>query len=256
MDFWIIREGEKAGPFPDYEIRRKIESGELSPADPVWSEGMAAWTPVGEVEMFRVTLERPPVLPPPLPAHAIPAPPVWRRFLARMFDLALYLAVLWSALAFAKVDLKAAIESVAVALFHLVPWFALEAGLIHWFATTPGKALMGLRVLNRDGSRLSFRQSFRRAALVLTAGVGMGFSLLFPLCMAVSWVSVRRIGASLWDFAGDHQTVVSEPKAFRIVAFVVLFIAALQVQALILTPVTLEMMPPWFREAYEKSQHR
>lgn len=261
MDFWIIRDGEKAGPYPDYEIRRRIESGELSPSDPIWSESMAEWTPIAEVELFRITLERPPVLPPPLPAQAVVAPPMWRRFWARMFDFTVYGAFLWGALTLGHADLKAIAVNRWFVAVHLIPWFLIEIGLIHWFATTPGKALLGLKVLNRDGSKLSLVQSLRRAALVCVAGVGLGMDLLFPICLTISWVSLRRVGVSLWDFVGGHETVRSYPAAWRTVAFVFLFLTAMNVQGWLLKPVAfslkpeeLEQMPAWFRDFYEKAR--
>ncbi|MGC4014892.1 MAG: RDD family protein [Luteolibacter sp.] len=263
MDFWIIRDGEKAGPFPDYEIRRKLEAGELVPTDPVWSDGMAVWTPVGEVPVFRVTLDRPRVLPPPLPAHAIPAPPAWRRFWARMFDFMFYGVLLWGGLSLAGVDLKALMNNKWFVALHLIPWFAIEAALIHWFGTTPGKALLGLKVLNQDGSRLSFPQSFQRAALVCAAGVGLGIGFLFPICLAISWASLRRMGVSLWDFVGGHQIVESQSSPWRIVAFVLLFLAVMETQARILkptmfdlTPEELAQLPDWARDMYEQARQR
>ena len=36
MEIWIIRDGEKVGPIHDYDIRRKIETRELSRETMAW----------------------------------------------------------------------------------------------------------------------------------------------------------------------------------------------------------------------------
>jgi hypothetical protein len=53
MDIWIIRNGEKTGPIHDYEVRHKIEDGQLEPTTPAWHEGLPAWMPLGEIDLFR-----------------------------------------------------------------------------------------------------------------------------------------------------------------------------------------------------------
>ena len=59
MDIWIIRNGEKTGPFRDFEIRHKIEDGELSPTTPAWHDGLPAWQPLGEIDLFRREFDLP-----------------------------------------------------------------------------------------------------------------------------------------------------------------------------------------------------
>ena len=52
MDIWIIQNGEKIGPLHDFEIRRKIETGELPRETPAWHEGLAGWKSLAEIEVF------------------------------------------------------------------------------------------------------------------------------------------------------------------------------------------------------------
>ena len=66
MDIWIILDGEKIGPIHDFEIRRKIEAGELSATTPAWHEGLAAWKPLVEIELFTRAAEYP------LGVHVLP----------------------------------------------------------------------------------------------------------------------------------------------------------------------------------------
>ena len=69
MEIWLIINGKRSGPYPDYEIRSRIEHGEITSEEIVWHEGLAEWTPIGELELFRNSLEKqaPTSVPPPLP---------------------------------------------------------------------------------------------------------------------------------------------------------------------------------------------
>jgi hypothetical protein len=47
-EFWVIRDGERIGPFAEAEILRSYESGALQGADLLWSPGMAGGATVDE----------------------------------------------------------------------------------------------------------------------------------------------------------------------------------------------------------------
>lgn len=266
MDFWLIRNGEKSGPLPDYEIRSKIESGELGPGDPAWSEGMPDWTPLGRVALFTELFDRQVSneslagsdrSPPPLPEPPEP-PAVYRRFWARWFDLFVYGALWWLAMWSSGKDLKALLVSPWLLVLHLVPWFLIEAIMIHHFGTTPGKSLLGLSVVNADGSRLAYGQSLQRAFRVMFAGIGFGLTLISPICQLISWFTVRRIGCTMWDRAGGHRVKVVPLHALKVSALALGLFIAVQVQSSILTPSILEIMAkdfPELKELYDKSRH-
>lgn len=263
MDFWLIRDGEKTGPLPDYEIRSKIEAGDLGPDDPVWSEGLSGWVPLKSVGLFSELFERPieveepaspQVSPPPLPA----TPAVYRRFWARWFDLISYGSLWWLAMWASGNDLKEMLFSPWFVVVHLVPWFLIETVLIHHFGTTPGKALLGLSVTNADGSGLSYGQSLRRAFRVMIAGIGFGIGLISPICQILSWFMVRRTGTTLWDRSGGHQVKVGPLGALRILVLVIGFFIAIQIEGTVLTPTMVEVLSkdfPALKEIYDKSKN-
>ena len=166
MELWVIQEGEKTGPFNDYEIRERIESGELDAETRVWHEGAEGWKKLSEVEIFRsefeermVEPEEPAKLPPPLPNPPRP----FIRFLARWFDFFLYLLLVFSVMRVMGVDIAAALLSPMFVALHLIPWVVLEAIAIHLRGTTPVKWLLGLRVQRRDGSLLNLSASVLRS---------------------------------------------------------------------------------------------
>lgn len=265
MDIWIIRDGEKTGPVHDFEIRRKIEAGELPPTTPAWHEGLDSWKPLVEIDLFTREFQRP--IPPPLPATQFPgqadaptAPPqttyYQRRFWARWLDLSLYSGVWWLGMWAAGQDIEAAILNPWVMFFQYVPWFALEALLLHKFATTPGKWLLGLRVVNKDDSVLDLASSIRRSLRVLFTGIGFGWSILSLFCQALSLFTAKRLGSALWDYTGGHQVTAGALKPLRLVGLIVLFAMALQLQMVVISPYLFKLAGekyPAFKEEYQKN---
>jgi uncharacterized RDD family membrane protein YckC len=263
MDVWIIRDGEKAGPIHDFEIRRKIETGELPATTPAWHEGLDAWKPLIEIDLFTREFElaaalppaeNPPaqILPPPLPSKTA----YGRRFWARWFDLYLYTGFWWLGMWVVGQDIEAALLNPWLMFFQCVPWFAFEALLIHKFGTTPGKWLLGLQVANLDGSRLDLAASIRRVLRVMFSGVGFGWGLLAVFCQALSLFTAKRLGAPLWDHSGGHQVTASPLSPVRLVALVILFAGALQLQMIVVAPYLFEMAGktfPVLKEQYERN---
>lgn len=68
MQWHYAKNGVQLGPVEEAELRAKLDSGELSASDLVWSEGMAEWQPAGKVrELFPI---------PPLPTAIPKIPPL------------------------------------------------------------------------------------------------------------------------------------------------------------------------------------
>lgn len=47
MNYHVARNGQQLGSLPESEIRSRLGSGDLSPNDLCWAEGMAEWKPLG-----------------------------------------------------------------------------------------------------------------------------------------------------------------------------------------------------------------
>jgi len=238
MDFWIIREGERVGPYPDYEIRSKIEHGDLQPDSRVWSEGMAGWTKLADMELFREEFGKRDPRSEPLPSFEEKTEPppidkvkpkafIVRRFFARWLDLTAYGSLWWLALYFSGRDIGSALSSVWMLLPMYVPWFVLESWLLHKYATTPGKWLLGLRVCNENGSQLTLSATMKRSLRVLISGIGFGWSYLAAICQLMSWFTTRRIGKPIWDYLGEHKVEAKPLIPLKIVALVAVFVISM-----------------------------
>ncbi|MCX6867383.1 MAG: RDD family protein [Verrucomicrobia bacterium] len=221
MDLWIIQNGEKIGPIHDFDVRKKIECGELLATTPAWHEGLSAWRPLIEISLFEREFDRPvedhdtpyaspaddagSPAPPPLPA----AHGLIRRFWARWLDLCLFAGVWWIVLWAIGRDIEAILVNPWIILLQYVPWFVLETFLLHRLGTTPGKWLLGLKVVNDDGSLLSLADATRRSARVLCLGIGFGWSLLAPICQIMAYFTAKRLGRPLWDQTGGHRVIAA-----------------------------------------------
>ncbi|MES2996775.1 MAG: GYF domain-containing protein [Verrucomicrobiota bacterium] len=64
MQWYYSKNSSQLGPVSEAELRSKIASGEISPSDLVWKEGMSDWTPAGNVAEFVTAAGVPPVLMP------------------------------------------------------------------------------------------------------------------------------------------------------------------------------------------------
>jgi len=272
MDIWIIRNGQKTGPIPDYEIRHRIESGEITAETRVWHDGLADWTAISQIPLYQADFQKKslplevPGPPPVAPGKDIPAPPPLpgqpgqasyiRRFWARWLDLHLYASVWWLGMWAAGRDIESIFGNPWLIYSLYVPWFVLEALLIHRFATTPGKWLLGIHVLNDDGSQLSLKAATWRSIRVLTIGIGLGWFLLALFCQALSLITARRLGRPIWDHFGGHRSVAKPLQAWGIIATIVGFIIALQLQMAVIAPFAVEQASttfPQFKERFEKN---
>ncbi len=114
------------------------------------------------------------------PSDELPPPPNYplRRFLARHFDLALYGAMV-TFLAFICADtplyMTSQIEFKALsALLAFFLMFLTEPFLLHWWGTTPGKALFGIAIRDHNGEKLSITAGYGRLCCLFSRGMGFG----------------------------------------------------------------------------------
>lgn len=83
MTYHLARNNQQAGTCSDYEIRRRLANGELSPQDLCWTEGMDEWRPVGEIFAEPAATDVEDAKPPP-PAAALAT--LSQRLIAALID--------------------------------------------------------------------------------------------------------------------------------------------------------------------------
>jgi uncharacterized RDD family membrane protein YckC len=188
-----------------------------------------------------------------------PSPALGRRLFARFFDIQLFYLLCLSTVLATGGNLIPLVLNHWVFAVSLLGYVVVEAFLIRIFGTTPGKALLGLRVLNHDGSKLDWIQSLRRSFLAVSIGVGFGHPFLVVLCLLFHWVAVRSTGSAFWDVLGNHQVQAKQLWGWRVAPFVLLLFLIFEARGRIALPVMMEnlpgakaMMPKWVIDAYER----
>lgn len=171
-----------------------------------------------------------PPIPPPAPVYdRLPdAHCPFRRFFARSLDFYLYNALF---LLFCQLVLRANVLSghpvLDACTDFLVPLgltLLLEPLMLHFFCTTPGKFLFGLKITRGDGSPLGLKDAFSRTGSVLVQGMGLNIPLLSTITQGYSLYQIckgRRLGwdydldeVAYWDGSRPGQSYWDRPASF------------------------------------------
>lgn len=143
---------------------------------------------------------------------------VGSRFLAWLIDMALVALLLFAGLVFVT-PLEAGRAGAGAAVFSL--WlFALLWGyflLFEWLwdGQTPGKRVLGIRVISREGTGISFLQSAARNVLRVGDGLPLPF-VAYGLGAAVA--ACNREGRRLGDLAAGTLVVHVEARSQPVLA--------------------------------------
>jgi uncharacterized RDD family membrane protein YckC len=202
---WYFAAGdERVGPRTLDEMRELVADGTLTGETLVWTQGLAAWAPAASFPLLleppRVEAEEPAPAPPPLaPRTGGPSAVLaWRRFFARWFDT---VSIMMIGLAVAGYTTPENLNSLPLLVLIGAPLAAqlVQALCIAVTGSTPGKALVGLRVATADGRRPTLATALTRELLVWVMGMGMGVSFVLPVTHAYSYYRVTRRGVTPWD---------------------------------------------------------
>ncbi len=235
MEVYVLQDGERRGPFPVFRLQEMLDDKEIGPDVPVWHAGMNEWRRLADEPSLNTSLRlvRPAAEPPPLPEdHAAVAADeagrrlmrrleagateqtaavlkarravAWRRFVARIIDLHMARAALVGGLALADADRAWDLMFPALTVVFVAPlaWVLGEAVCLKLAGTTPGRAMLGLRVRDRDGEFLTFRAALKRSILVWAAGSGLGLPMQFllpPAQWAMGFHQYQTQGETIWD---------------------------------------------------------
>lgn len=193
--WWYVIKDKKKGPVEIDELKKLIQAGTIGVKTMVWREGMDAWQHIDEVDELRSLMA---VIPPPFPTKQAvnvldyPATNRWARFFARIFDvwwetllvvfLSAYILSRYSAgfIGFINSPGASQIYSIICMPFALI----LDAILYRALGNTPGKALLGIKVMTSEGNSLSFVQYLMRNLSIWVKGFAFGLPLINLITMA------------------------------------------------------------------------
>jgi uncharacterized RDD family membrane protein YckC len=248
--WYFLSGGRMMGPCGISDLAASFRSGALPPDTQVWAQGMKEWFPASALPVFQEVLAQAP--PPPAAAAAAlgvsgaaqsagAARPVtqpaaeefstearpWQRWFARIIDLTVA-AVVFGAVAEMVAPGSGIFDSNVVStLVVLAAWMIAEPFVISTFGTTPGKALLNIRLRQADGRMLTFEQAFLRSVRVWLFGMAAGVPLINLIAMASAHGRLRREGTTSWDEAGSLTVahgVVGPGRVAGIVGFVIFYV--------------------------------
>lgn len=123
----------------------------------------------------------------------------WRRFWARAFDI--YWMITFAVL------VSIPLSSVGVPPLVLFPfmfwsWVFVEAALLSFVGTTPGKWFLSITVTLGNGKRPTFLEALRRSATVLVRGTIFCVPGLFIVGSLFAYRRLTYSGSTYWDEHG------------------------------------------------------
>lgn len=238
MDVYVMKDGRRQGPYQLFRLTEMLEEGALSPQDVVWHEGMKGWQPLEDTESLRGVLrdkaapapapvekQTANVGPRPGPAAGLASFPyeaglavlrqrralAWRRFFARQIDMTIAAAgVVALAAALGWTDMWAFLNPYppGIIIAPALVWILVETVMLSTCGWTPGRLILGLRVVMDGGVPPSPGAALKRSALVWAGGLGFGLPVGFLLPVA-QWLYTfwhfQQRGETLWDRAAGTR---------------------------------------------------
>jgi hypothetical protein len=233
MRYWYYHEsGQQKGPVDEDAFVKLFESGSLAANTLVWCEWLKDWQEARTIE----NLVPPSFASPPAPVHRLVVPPPlhdfvptgpqarpWVRYWARTIDVMLFAILAGVLLAFIDPAALEINDKVLGTLFIFLYVFIEPCMLSSW-GTTPGKALLNIRLRKSDGTKLNFSEALARAFNVWIRGWGLGLPIVALFTQIIAYNRLTKEGITSWDKDGgfriDHKLV----GAGRVIAVIVLFV--------------------------------
>ena len=196
-----------------------------------------------DAQKYLDSLDLPPqslsVVPPASSRESLHAP--WRRFFARSFDLAVC-GTLWDAFLILVCNYNPQRLEGLSALLGLFMTEALllflEPLFLHLFGTTPGKWLLGLRVVDWEGRKPAYGDAMERTWNVLYRGLGFLIPVFHLIRLIKSYNAQENSETLDWEY--DSALVLRDQKWWRWAA---LFGAYAAVIGLSLLPISAGQSP-------------
>jgi len=165
----------------------------------------------------------------------------WRRYFARMLDMSIY-SILWAVfLAFVlniNVIARTGWANVLDTFVALLIMLFIEPLLLSIFATTPGKAIFGLKVTERV-RKLSYSEGLERTWMILGKGYGYNIPIYNIVRLWKSYKLCKENEVQPWD---DYtRYTIKDTKWFRPLAYIAAFAVSV---AILISIAFAQLLPP------------
>lgn len=215
-------DGREYGPVELHELEAWVADGRVGAGTTVWRSDQSVWLPASQWSELADALEQSPLATKPVePETTMEMIPVgfWARLGAYILDLLLsgmlfsLLTLPWHAKIMAMQsdlmaasqsgDLQRMLDSVSAFLILMTAQSALSVvyyvGLNGKFGATPGKMVIGARIVQLDGGPLGFRRAFLRYGFEIVGFLTLGLGYLM--------IAFREDKRGLHDLVAKTQVI-------------------------------------------------
>ena len=240
--WFVFKNDKQLGPIPEPDLASLVRQGKLPPETLVWSEGMTDWSPISNVETFKPSLElvNPPVqfqsaqpsvqspsavasatsggettTRPVLEAGFAEEPHPWIRYWARYVDMNVMSLIVGVLLAASPPAAALALSFLSILAYPFV-----EALMFAMFGSTPGKWLMGIRVVRADGEQLTFIDGLKRTTGVVIKGLGLWLPIVSMITHIMAYNRLNNTGSTSWDEDGGFRVLHKPVGTLRILGLI------------------------------------
>ena len=166
----------------------------------------------------------------------------WKRYFARTLDIVIY-TILWiSFLGFifnVNIIGRSSILNLLDSFIAVVIMLFLEPLWLHFFGTTPGKAIFGIRIEDSNGKKLTYNQGFDRTVGVIVSGLGLNIPIYSLIRL---WKSYNLcIDKKIQPWNESTTYIIKDTKPYRIFVYIGTSIA---IFAIFFTIVSAQKLPP------------
>lgn len=167
---------------------------------------------------------------------------VLNRALARLIDIQIYSVIIDSILIWGFHFVTTGfnfLQHFAVSVIMALMMLFIEPFFLSRFATTPGKAVFGMKITSAGGEYLSYREAMRRTFEVIRYGLGFQIPIYNYYRLYVSYKALKEEETLPWDY--DISYTMKRETIYRRALFI-------SVEAVVITAafflIQVEKLPP------------
>ncbi len=145
----------------------------------------------------------------------------WVRFWARMIDYGIFGLLAGVVLGFAYPTILDC-SSINLTLLLLTAYIFFESIMLASCGSTPGKALLRIKIRQNDGTKINYSNAFIRSVRVWWRGEGLGIPFISLITNILAYKSLKKNGRTAWDREGKLIVLHRPIGLWRIFATVIL----------------------------------
>ena len=246
-EWWYNENSQEIGPRNIDEMKELASSNRIHTDTLIWKKGMDEWLPLHKIKELKELVVN---TPPPLPtkdgiAASIyinyPESGAWKRFFARMFDcwwdsllLQMIAGFILGSLYPDSIDWMSEPGNEYLIAILAIPAALIFDGILQGSTgTSLGKALLGLRVLKKDGLLLNINEQITRNLSLWVSGLALGIPFVNLFTMAHQAGRVGKGEPASYDVESGYAVKAKPLAWYRYVLFAIVFFVLIIIMGII-----------------------